>query len=105
MQEEPVSEDLEEAADKYSNHDYNYFDVLVTEYDGKEHLMDDKEFIKDAFKAGANWQKVQDMKYGYITALQGEKRFAHYILEMIANGWHIEAIKTACNDKIKEDEQ
>ena len=55
--EEPISQDLEEAADKYSNNDYNYFDVLVTEYDGTEHLMDDKVFVKDAFKAGAKWGK------------------------------------------------
>ena len=59
MQEESVSEELEEAADKYSNNDYNYFDVLVTEYDGTEHWMNDKVFIKDAFKAGAKWQKEQ----------------------------------------------
>jgi len=59
LQEEPVSEELEKAADKYSNHDYNYFDVLVTEYDGTEHWMDDKMFIKDAFIEGAKWKEQQ----------------------------------------------
>ena len=61
LQEEPVNEDLDAEADKYSNNDYNYFDVLVTEYDGAEHWMNDKVFIKDAFKSGAKWQKEQMM--------------------------------------------
>ena len=90
LQEEPISEDLEQAAKTYAkkeSHGYEPCNIVET------------------FKAGANWQKQLDMKRGYITALQGEKQFARYILEMIANGWHNEAIKTACNDKIKEDEQ
>lgn len=60
--ENPVSEELEDAADKYSNDYNNYFDVIVTEYDGTEHMVDDKMFVKDAFKAGAKWQKAHNWK-------------------------------------------
>ena len=51
----------------------------------------------------AEWQKKQKILDDYYTFLNGEKHFARYIIEMIKNGWHIEAIKTACNDKIKDD--
>lgn len=74
LQEEPVSDELDEEADKYSNNDYNYFDVLVTECDGTQHLMDDKVFIKDAFKAGSEWKEDfvltwEDAKEIYCIAL------------------------------------
>ena len=90
LQEEPVSEDLANAA---------------IEYCGGHKGLDAR--VRAAFVVGANWQKEQiaarDKTLDYYTFENGEKRFAQYILEMISNGWHINAIKTACNDKIKED--
>lgn len=59
IQEEPVSKDLEKVAEKYANTDYNYFNELVTEYDGTEHWIDDKAFVEEAFKAGAQWKEQQ----------------------------------------------
>lgn len=48
----------------------------------------------------AKWQREQivknDKTLDYYTFENGEKHFAQYILEMIGNGWHIEAIKSAC---------
>lgn len=91
---EAVSDDLEKAAIDYGN---------------RTAWTDDDPFnwiLEIAFKDGANWQKEQiaarDKTLDYYTFENGEKRFAKYILEMISNGWHINAIKTACNDKIKE---
>ena len=98
MQEEPVSEDLEEAASRYANEEYNRKSPATL----PDRCRGCYAPLIYAFKAGAKWQEKQDIKHGYITFLQGEKRFANYILEMINNGWHIVAIKTACNDKIKE---
>lgn len=99
VQKEPVSEDLEESASMYAKEEYNRKSSATLPDRCKGCYTP----LMYAFKAGANWQKEQDIKHGYVTFLQGEKRFANYILEMINNGWHIVAIKTACNDKIKED--
>ena len=59
LPEEPVSEDLEKVAEKYANTDCNYLNELVTEYDGTEHWIDDKVFVEEAFKAGAQWKEQQ----------------------------------------------
>ena len=95
MQENPASEDLEEEINAYLKVSLAVkFPTLDI-----ESIKADVRYIARHF---AEWQKQQDIKYGYVTALQGEKRFARFIFEMIGNGWHIEAIKTACNDKINE---
>lgn len=62
INQESVYEDLESAANKYSNVEYNYMDMMITEYDGTEHWVDDKYFIKDAFIAGGNWQRKVDIE-------------------------------------------
>lgn len=59
-QEESLYEDLENAANKYSIVDYNYMEMMIIEYDGTEHWVDDQRFIKDAFIAGGNWQRKVD---------------------------------------------
>ena len=87
LQEEPVSEDLEKAA-------IEAFKQIVDT---------DKNNFLEIFKAGAEWQKEQEIKYKHRTFLQGEKSVANYILKMIDNGWHINAIYTVCKDKLKED--
>ena len=95
VQEEPVSEELEEIVDDYTSKVLERINCLI----GNQPVGEE---ISKAVEFGAHWQKEQDIKHGYVTFLQGEKHFANYILEMINNGWHIMAIKTACNDKIKE---
>ena len=99
MQENPASEDLD--FQTFAKEMDNVFNLPsdVTENTEEEPLNWEYAIARHF----ANWQKRQDMKCGYITALQGEKRFANHILEMIEKGWHIEAVKTACKDKIKED--
>jgi hypothetical protein len=60
LQEEPVSEDLEEAADCYKDM------ITPEEVDDSEHAYYYETYteyqIADAFKAGAKWQKEQDQK-------------------------------------------
>lgn len=49
---------LDEAAEKYSNIPYNFGDFVQIEYEfGEpiETIVDDKMFVKDAFKDGAEW--------------------------------------------------
>ena len=91
--EECVSDDLEKAAEQYA-------------YDIAPSIGATNTEIELSFKAGANWQREQiakrDKTLDYYTFENGEKHFAQYILEMIANGWHMEAIKSACKDKIME---
>lgn len=88
-----VSDDLEKAAEQYA-------------YDIAPSIGATNTEIELSFKAGANWQREQiakrDKTLDYYTFENGEKHFAQYILEMIANGWHMEAIKSACKDKIME---
>ena len=58
LPEEPVSEDLKEAADKYATEVYN-------KYLNDENTIKDKdglEILTEAFTAGAQWQKKQMMK-------------------------------------------
>ena len=87
LQEGSVSEDLEKAA-------IEAFKQIVDT---------DKNNFLEIFKAGAQWQREQEIKYKHRTFLQGEKSVANYILKMIDNGWHINAIYTVCKDKLKED--
>ena len=58
LPEEPVSEDLENAADKYCCNICNI--VEFTEGDSEEEASD-REYVERAFKAGAQWQKNQLM--------------------------------------------
>ena len=57
-----IPEGLDEAAQKYSNIPYNFGEFVEIEYEfGEpiETIVDDKVFVKDAFKAGAEWMAGQ----------------------------------------------
>ena len=109
--EEPASEDLEKAYTEYAS---ERLKLVRQDISGSSYSRDRKMSIdifdgyqiEDAFEAGAKWQREQIVKHDktldYYTFENGEKHFAQYILEMIANGWHMEAIKSACKDKIME---
>ena len=55
-EEEPVSEDLEEAAEKYGDELNN---ILITAIDDDTSFG---EYAQEAFKAGAQWQKRKDIE-------------------------------------------
>ncbi len=70
---------LNEAAEKYSNIPHNFGEFVEIEYEfGEpvETIVDDKVFVKDAFKAGAEWMAGRgqtfaahfDDKYGCAVA-------------------------------------
>ena len=103
LDEVPVSKDLEEASKEWLKPqlDKSYENcgevkmMELTHFDGYAML--------DAIEFGAKWKEEQEIKYNHRTFLQGEKSVANYILKMIDNGWHINAIYTVCKDKLKED--
>lgn len=60
------SNGLDEAAEKYANTYYGEFVGIEYEFgDPVEIITDDKPFVRDAFKAGANWQREQDLDACY----------------------------------------
>lgn len=93
---EPVSEDLEEAADCYKD------TVTPEEVDDSEHAYHYETYteyqIADAFKAGANWQKEQIINNSIEAEVcDGYKYLPHAAL--IINKDNIKSLKTG--DKIK----
>lgn len=57
-----LPDSLDEAAEKYSNIPYNFGEFAEIEYEfGEpiETIVDDKVFVRDAFKAGAEWAAGQ----------------------------------------------
>lgn len=67
---------LDEAAEEYSNNPYNFGEFVRIEYEfGEpiETIVDDKVFIKDAFKDGAEWQLNEDSKKHFFIQLKNIK--------------------------------
>lgn len=57
---------LDEAANKYANNPFNYGEFVEVVYefgDPVETIVDDKPFVMDAFKAGAEWMAGQGVSY------------------------------------------
>jgi hypothetical protein len=67
MQEEPVSEDLYEAAENYGDELDNIL-AVCDDNDGDNTIG---EYAKEAFKAGANWQKAQLLAGDAIKEVKG----------------------------------
>lgn len=61
QQEQPsLPDNLDEAAEKYANTHYGeFFEVEYDFGDPIEVIVDDKPFVRDAFKAGAEWMAEQ----------------------------------------------
>ena len=62
LEDKPVSKELEEASKGYQKKMYGYTvkdDIIATDCSNQQNIID----IDDAFKAGANWQKQQILKY------------------------------------------
>ena len=61
-----LPDNLDEAAEEYSNIPYNFGDFVQIEYEfGEpiETIVDDKMFVKEAFKDGAEWMAGQGASY------------------------------------------
>ena len=74
LKEQPsLPSNLDEAAEKYSNTPYNFGEFAEIEYEFGEPIetvADDKVFVKNAFKAGAEWMAGQGEKIeGYIAGV------------------------------------
>ncbi len=64
IQQPSLPDNLDEAAEKYANTHYGEFFEVEYEFgDPIETIVDDKPFVRDAFKAGAKWMAEQ----GYTT--------------------------------------
>jgi len=87
LQEEPVSEDLEEASRNYADNEEYGNDVYFA--------------IEAAFKAGAEWQKEKDAILPHIRHRDTLDEFAYQCAYDLSNDWAKEApewkdVKTAC---------
>ena len=57
--------------------------------------------FRQGFHIGAEWQ----LRTQYHDFQQGEAHAARNIIEMIHNGWHLNAIEALCRQKIEEAEK
>ena len=81
------------------------FNLRYAEWLGKEWEPGDKDFERRTARHFYDLGHQEACRAQYHDFQQGEKHAAQNIIEMIHNGWHMNAIEALCCQKIEEVEK